>query len=228
MKIVWNRVTPLSKFFALVLFVLLPFIGFWLGTQYGKALSLINGTPGTSNYYQSVASWQKDSNDPDFSISYPIDFEYQDNYTGQPTTDWRVGASAGELGVNAFTLAIPRSFEPQTNFADAKLTVGHSENSAAVEHCMKQDQSGSTATPASTASINGTAFTVFHSSGAGAGNFYETTSYRTLHAGGCWAIEYTIHSTQIGNYPASYGLQPFNKTNVTDLLDRIVGTFNFT
>ena len=75
--------------------------------------------------------------------------------------------------------------------------------------------------------INGIDFTVFHFSDAGAGNIYETTSYRTVHGGQCWAIEYTIHSSQIGNYPPKYGLQPFNEATLHDVLDRIAGTFKF-
>lgn len=75
--------------------------------------------------------------------------------------------------------------------------------------------------------MNGIVFTVFHSNDAGAGNYYETTSYRTLHAGQCYAIEYTIHSGQIANYPARYGLKPFDEAQLTDVLDRIVGTFKF-
>lgn len=36
MKIEWNKVTPYSKALALVLFIALPFIGFYYGTQYGE------------------------------------------------------------------------------------------------------------------------------------------------------------------------------------------------
>jgi hypothetical protein len=68
---------------------------------------------------------------------------------------------------------------------------------------------------------------VFNSSSAGAGNLYQTTSYRAIQGGECWAIEYTIHSSQIANYPSSYNLQPFNQTELTTLLDRIAGTFSF-
>jgi len=30
----WNKVTPLSKYLAMLLFIILPFLGFWLGTKY--------------------------------------------------------------------------------------------------------------------------------------------------------------------------------------------------
>lgn len=38
-KIVWNKVTPLSKAIAMALFVALPFIGFLLGMAYQKKIT---------------------------------------------------------------------------------------------------------------------------------------------------------------------------------------------
>jgi hypothetical protein len=75
--------------------------------------------------------------------------------------------------------------------------------------------------------INGITFTAFNFAGAGAGNYYETTSYRTLHAGQCYAVEYTVHSGQIANYPASYDLQPFNESKINTVMQAVVGTFKF-
>jgi hypothetical protein len=242
--IAWNKVTWYSKSIALVLFVALPFIGFWYGTKYGELIApltapaLIEATTTTTTsvssggtgaeYYANTAEWQTDANNTagGFSIAYPIDFPTTDNYLGAPSTDWRVGAN-GTPGITYFTLSIPSAFEPQTNFADAKLTVGASANATAVSACLEQDANGPPATATSTATINGIQFTVFKSSDAGAGNMYETTSYRTTHAGKCYAVEYTIHSSQIGNYPPQYNLQPFDQTQATDVLDRIVGTFTF-
>jgi hypothetical protein len=89
---------------------------------------------------------------------------------------------------------------------------------------MKSDEPENSA-PAG--SLNGVAFSVFKSSSVGAGNIYETTSYRTVYAGVCFAIEYTIHSSQLANYPPQYDLQQFNESEVASLLDRIVNTFRF-
>ena len=243
-KIEWNKVTPFSKLLALVLFVLLPFAGFFVGIQYGETLGYLAAAPGTATsptgtvssgtspagyadeYYSNVAEWQTDQNNAGFTIAYPIDFNAEDNFTAAASPDWRLDAN-GASGVKYFTLTIPSSFEPQTNFADATLTVGASKASSAVTDCLSPDESGGPATATSSITINGVPFTVFHSAGAGAGNYYETTSYRTLHAGQCYAVEYTIHSSQIANYPASYDLHPFAEAPLTSLLDRIVGTFQF-
>lgn len=244
MTIHWNKVTWYSKAIALVLFVALPFFGFWLGVQYGAiwqmsttstgtavpALSIApTGATGLIPYYTDPAEWQTDANNTKggFSIAYPIDFPTQDNFMGTQSTDWRLNAN-GVAGVKYFTLTVPRAFEPQTNFVDATLTVGASANATAVAQCMTPDPSGLPHTaPTSTATIDGIPFTIFHATGAGAGNYYDTTSYRTVHNGKCYAIEYTVHSAQIMNYPASYGLMPFNTTTVDALMTNIVETFKF-
>jgi hypothetical protein len=92
---------------------------------------------------------------------------------------------------------------------------------------MSVGANGEPATATTTAIVNEVNFVVFKSSGAGAGNYYETTSYRTLHAGECYAIEYTIHSSQIANYPPSYDLKPFDQAKINSLMEGVVGTFKF-
>jgi len=236
MKIEWNTVTWYSKLLALAIFVALPFIGFYYGIQYGKIVAEVGQAPaaGTTvqnqgnngvTYYNDPVEWQTDTNNVGFSIAYPIDFDYSDNYTAAPSTDWRIDAN-NISGIKYFTLTIPRAFEPQTNFADATLTVGASGNATAVSQCMIPDQ-GDREAATSSATLGGAAFTVFQFNGAGAGNYYQTTSYRALHAGECYAIEYTIHSGQIANYPSSYDLQPFDEAKINSLMQNVVATFKF-
>jgi hypothetical protein len=261
-KIVWNKVTWYSKLVALILFVALPFIGFWLGIGYGKTIALlgvsgtlssgasgsstsgsgscdalgqqgapcssaVTATPASNPYYSTVSEWQTDSRfDGGFTISYPIDFVTDENYSITPTTDWRLDAN-GAPGLKLLTITVPKVFEPQTNFSDATLTVGDSQSNTAIANCLTPDQSGGLSTSVATTTINGIVFSVFKFSGAGAGNLYDTTSYRTLHAGACYAVEYTIHSNQIANYPPAYNLKQFNESAISSVLDRIVGTFQF-
>lgn len=239
-NIEWNEVTWYSKLIALFLFVALPFIGFYYGMEYQKTIisidkySLVTTGSSTQNqesigsaYYSNPAEWQTDSNNNGFSISYPIDFDIWDNYTASPSIDWRANSN-NVSGVKYFMLTVPRAFEPQTNFIDTRFTVGASSDKSAVAQCMTADPSGGPAMATSTADINGVQFTVFYSADAGAGNYYETTSYRTLHNSRCYAIEYTIHSSQIANYPSSYNLQPFDKNKIDSLMKNIIGTFKFT
>ncbi len=245
MKIEWNRVTWYSKTLALALFVTLPFAGFFLGVRYGTMAESAAGaffagagnpassdavpTDGLIAYYRNTAEWQTDANNTagGFSIAYPIDFPAQDNYSLVPSTDWRVGAD-GATGTLYFTLTVPKAFEPQTNFSDARLTVGTGGSADALAGCLRPDATGGpSAGPTSTATVDGIPFVVFRSSDAGAGNYYDTTSYRTIRGGTCYAIEYTVHSAQIYNYPASYGLKPFSAAKIDALMENVVGTFRF-
>ncbi len=243
MKIEWNKVTWYSKALALVLFIALPFVAFWLGVGYGASreyvadvdrdVRIASSSPAAVQsvpaYYGNVAAWQTDQRiGSGWSIAYPIDFTAIDNYSAAPVANWRQGTPGGS-GLVPFTLTIPKVFEPQTNFNNAVLTVGVSSNSQAVTRCLvaEPQYSSPTGSPTSTETINGVSFTVFHLADVGAGNIYETTSYRTIHAGKCWAVEYTIHSSQLGNYPSSYGLQQFDAAKLRNVLDRIIGTFKF-
>ena len=70
-------------------------------------------------------------------------------------------------------------------------------------------------------------FSKFTLNDAGAGNLYETTSYRGLFDGDCYAIEYTIHSTNIGNYSPDQGVKEFDKVKVQEELEKILDSFKF-
>jgi hypothetical protein len=234
-----NKLTWYSKLIAAIVFIALPFVGFYYGEQYGRDLSLAGSAGGNAAstsasdqsglqnpYYSDFAAWQTDANSGIFSIAYPIDFQVDDNFAAIPSTDWRVN-SDNTSGVKYISLAVPRAFEPQTNFADATLTVGSSGNKTAVAECMTPDPTAPGESATSSQNINGTEFTVFRSNDAGAGNYYETTSYRTIYNGKCFAVEYTVHSSQIANYPASYNLKPFSEDAINSLLQNIVSTFKF-
>ncbi len=79
----------------------------------------------------------------------------------------------------------------------------------------------------STATVNGIKYTIFVSTDAGAGNRYETTSYRTVQHGQCYAIEYTIHYAVLENFDPSSGVTGFDQKKVHDALDGIVQSLQF-
>lgn len=187
------------------------------------AVNTASSTTPVQDYYHDITAWEIDrEQSAGFMISYPIDFDVQ---TGSSTEPWRV-YSNGISGTRMFTLTVPKAYLPQSNFSGATLTVGV----GAADHtasCLSPDSSGDQSTTMRTETIGGVPFTVYTSSDAGAGNIYETTSYRAVHEKRCFVIEYTIHSTQLANYPVTYGLHEFDRTKITDLLSRIVGTFAF-
>lgn len=233
MTIQFRQITWYSKLLALALFVALPFIGFYFGSKYGALTAYIAVAPtSTANfvpvpdYYHNVAAWQTDGRDDvGFEYSYLLGFNATDSSPRVSAVDWRLWAD-GAPGKLYSTLTIPRVFEPQSNFNDAKLTVGASRDQVALKGCLIPPVAGELGAHTTT-TVNGTVFSVYTSTDAGAGNLYDVVSYRALHSGTCWAIEYTIHSAQLGNYPPEYQLHQFDKARVKDVLERIVGTFRF-
>ncbi|MES2225850.1 MAG: MliC family protein [Patescibacteria group bacterium] len=159
-----------------------------------------------------------------FSFSYPKAFTLSGGDLGY-TQSWMENATTSGLVLAKVTL--PKSFQPSTNFSEAVFTVGTSPDPTAVATCLTYNPSGGPATSSSSETINGTTYTVLHSSDAGAGNLYETTSYRTIRNSQCYAIEYTIHSTNIGNYSPDQGITAFDRDSVEGALKGIVQSFKF-
>lgn len=201
---------------------------FFLGSQFSgtgqpasvSTTTVSTGTGGTATTPpDDTSAWQVYGTAL-FTIRYPDIFTVNQISAGD---EWRTGAN-GDAGTLDFSLTLPKSFEPGTNFGDAKLTVGHSANTASVADCLKPDASGGPGTSMTTRVINGVTFTVFTSSDAGAGNLYDTTSYRTVQNKTCVAVEYTIHYSQFANYPAG-SITQFDETKVQAKLDSVVDTF---
>ncbi|MEK7588986.1 MAG: hypothetical protein AAB438_04205 [Patescibacteria group bacterium] len=139
-----------------------------------------------------------------------------------PSTDWRDNAKG--KGLILAHVIIPKIYLPGTNFSDANLKIGASTDPKEIKACT---------TPANgevkggEGNISGFPFSSFVSNGAGAGNFYETTSYRGLLDGDCYSIEYTIHSTNIGNYSPDQGIKVFDKEKIENEFGSIISSFIF-
>jgi hypothetical protein len=210
-------------------------IAFYVGTRFAPTPTLQPPVTATTTvptvvqagaeYYSNPAEWQTyTAISAGYSIAFPIDFSVSEPTSPKATTSWRTNNIDQSSGFQAFTLTVPAAFEPQTNFDNAMLTVDYSKNAKALADCLVAENGEATS---STQVINGATFTIFTSSDAGAGNLYDTASYRTIHAGSCYAVEFTIHSSQLGNFPAEYNLQQFDEGQASSLLQRIVGTFTF-
>ncbi len=158
-----------------------------------------------------------------FTFTYPAAFTLAGGGIGY-TENWKVSTDT-TLGLILAKLTVPQSYQPKTNFGDATFTVGTSSDSKAVKSCLV-DNSGNGVTK-STATVNGIKYTIFVSTDAGAGNRYETTSYRTVQHGQCYAIEYTIHYAVLENFDPSSGVTGFDQKKVHDALDGIVQSLQF-
>lgn len=123
------------------------------------------------------------------------------------------------------TVVIPGTIQRKTNFRDARFTVGASRDTMAVKTCLTDALGGTS--KGTKVMIGGSEFTKLSLSDAGAGNLYDTTSYRTIHDGQCYTIEYTIHTTQLANYPAEAGITAYDKATIVALMEDIVQSFKF-
>jgi len=194
----------------------------------GDNAFLTEGT--TTTYSNCVTGSQVTKNDTNiyidtsntFSFSYPKQFTLSGGDVGF-SQDWSVGTN--NLGLLLVVVEIPKTFFTKTNFGEAKFTVGTSADRDAVKNCLTYNYG-----PMGTTSeimIGNNKFIKMNFSDAGAGNFYETTSYRTIYNNQCYAIEYTIHSINIYNYSSDQGIKEFDKTTVTSILEGIVQSFKF-
>lgn len=179
----------------------------------------ITGTTGTT------ASGRKIFTDQGklFTFTYPQAFDIAGGGIGY-TANWKTNTD-GTLGLILATVNVPQSYQPKTNFVDAVFTVGTSVDPKAVKSCLV-DGNGSGVTK-STTTINGVKYTKFVSTDAGAGNRYETTSYRSVQDDQCFALEYTIHYAELQNFDPSSGVTAYNSAQVHSDLDSIVQSFTF-
>jgi membrane-bound inhibitor of C-type lysozyme len=157
-----------------------------------------------------------------FSITYPTQFTLSGGGGGY-STSWRTEATSS--GMELAVVTIPSSFQPKTNFVGAQFTFGTSVDAAAVSGCLA-DANGEPV-KSSTTTINGVPFTELSYGDVGAGNLYDITSYRIVHNNQCYAAEYVVHSSELGNYPPSAGITAFNSSTVQSLLDGIARSVRF-
>ncbi len=157
-----------------------------------------------------------------FSFSYPSKFSLADNETilNQP---WEYNTT--DTGNLIARVVIPRTIQPKTNFGEAYFDVGVSTSTDSIKNCLIS--SGVNTTDVSSISINDQSFEVFHYNDAGAGNFYDVTSYHTVKNGKCFVLESFVHSSNIGNYSPDQGIKEFDKILVNNILKNIVESFQF-
>ena len=170
-----------------------------------------------------------------FSFKYPKTFNVVGGEIGF-TQGWRQNAET--LGNLFVSVIVPRSFMPKTNFSDATFTVGASSNPDAIANCSKptngethalapgEHGDANTGKPV-VVPINGTNFTKILLSDAAMSNYYDTVSYRTMKDGMCYAVEYTIHSTNAAVYDPAMGIQEFDRKKIETIMQDMVNSFTF-
>lgn len=143
-------------------------------------------------------------------------------------------ATTSEVGFEGFlprtqtpvvSFVLPRGISRGTNLIEAGIYIGATSTPKVVASCNAPSlPAGERA--AGTRIINGTVFSVFRSSGAGTGNFYETKAYRALRGGRCFELALLLHSGTIGNYPEGTVVE-FDRATFEGYLDAMVNSFSF-
>lgn len=158
-----------------------------------------------------------------FSFTYPNSLKVFGG-DGSYTTDWEQQATTS--GMILAQVAVPGSVQPKTNFDDAQFTVGVSSDPEAVQYC---DQAGPYEYFAATRKvmINGVEFSQVSIGNAGMSQTHDTTSFRVVHGGECFAVEYTIHATTLSVFDPSYGYIEYDHAKVQNMLEAMVHSFVF-
>jgi hypothetical protein len=107
------------------------------------------------------------------------------------------------------------------------LRVGLSIDATAIKECLDPPSTFGYKNSYAQRLIGGVVFRKFTRSEGAAGNFYDFTSYRAIRDGGCEVFEYSIHKTDIENYPAEAGRKEFNLPALTTALESILDTVQF-
>ena len=174
------------------------------------ALVLESDAPGYATYTDVSST---------FTFAFPTNFEVEGSGIGLAPS-W--AAQESTSGLVLARLAVPASVQPGTNFSDATFIVGASTDPAAIAACL-MGPSGAKTSPTKLGDVAVTKLTF---SDAAAGNRYDTTSYRVLRHGQCYAIEYTIHYGNIDNYPKG-SVKEFDEAALTASLDEVARSFQF-
>ncbi len=152
---------------------------------------------------------------------YGFSFEYSANFLKLEEDEnarlpWSVDSS--RPGRRLVTVQLPKGFEANTNFIEGTVSVGISNDTTELAACLLGDQGD----VFDKITINGTVFTRVDLSDAGAGNFYETKSYRVIRDKTCLALETTVHSTNLSNYSSEQGVNGFDKAKVDTELNEVI------
>ena len=149
-----------------------------------------------------------------FEFKYPADWVFNDPSGYANLQDKIVQV---ELSKDAY---------PKTNFDDAAFTVS-AQFAPTLAACLAfpANATGNAGFKA-TQVINGIIFYTAQGNGAGAGNFYESHDFRTLHGGICIEIDETLHTSNIANFDPGT-VTEVNHDQIFQRLDQLLMTFKF-
>ncbi len=146
------------------------------------------------------------------SLQYPADFTFTD-------------ATYANLDQKIVQLSLGQSSYPGTNFGDAGVAIS-TQSASSLKQCLQINLPENAKGFKETRDINGTTFSAGQSTGAGAGNIYNSRVYRAYRNNSCYELVETIHTSNIGNYEPGT-VKEVGADAVWHRLDQITKTFKF-
>jgi hypothetical protein len=113
-----------------------------------------------------------------------------------------------------------------TNLVDASVSVGVSNDPTILAACSA-GQATQGEKPAGTVALGGVKFTRFTFEDAGAGNRYESTSYRATSGGNCYELVEFLHWAAIENFSPG-AIKEFDRAKIEAVLQAITRSFAIT
>ncbi|HEY0980216.1 MAG TPA: hypothetical protein VGE18_02285 [Candidatus Paceibacterota bacterium] len=152
------------------------------------------------------------------NAEYGITLRYSADFVPQPALEgtYMVWDQEDPTPFNPlFEISLPKSFQPGTNFSEAWITLYASPG-----------ERDSCTLPQNGEVLAGTRnqWTVFTLGDAGAGNYYETTSYRMVKNDTCVMLNTVVHSVNVGHYPPELGIKEFDHIAVEQKLAEVIDT----
>ena len=135
--------------------------------------------------------------------------------------------STGGIADTTVVLSIPyiekTAFEA-TNLRSADLSVHVGESPAALDGCLEVApyEEG-----LAERTLDGVPFAGSWFGDAGAGNFYETRTYRAIHMDTCFKIVLILHSSNIAMFGSDTNIVEFDRAGVLEKLEEVLATFTF-
>ncbi|MFA6297332.1 MAG: hypothetical protein WC629_02100 [Candidatus Paceibacterota bacterium] len=120
---------------------------------------------------------------------------------------------------------VPESMATGTNLSrDSKISFETKNASSCDATIFAKDADITSKNKSQEIIIGTTTYSTLTFSGAGAGNFYETTIYSTKASSSCSALKLFIHSTNIGNYDPGT-IKEFDKTKLLEIFAKVLQNF---
>jgi hypothetical protein len=117
------------------------------------------------------------------------------------------------------------SYYQGTNLLDACVVIDVDQSESAVSTCT--ESRGPNEDDRGQETINGVLFSIISRGGVAAGHIYDVTSYRTVHAGGCYEISLLVHASSPGVYTPGT-VTEFDKDAVIARLEAVRDQFRLT